>query len=195
MSSGFLENFWLLVPISRWEMPVFPPMDAHGLYDSIEPEIVSKICNTPTVSASCWICRKFWWAHMTLFGRVRDFSVRPIRSGRFNLANSIWPFRSEPFRSELFRSELFQSDRFGMAVSATGLFGHGTFRSRDISVRLWNLAEILHVHFLMQTCFHQRKVLFKKTTSMMQDPADNQHKHMIFIIINKQIKSLLTFCN
>jgi len=29
----------------------------------------------------------------------------------------------------------------------------------------------------------------------MQDPADNQHKHMIFIIINKQIKSLLTFCN
>jgi len=28
---------------------------------------------------------------------------------------------------------------------------------------------------------------------MIQDPAVNQHQHMIFIVISKQIKSLLTF--
>jgi len=39
----------------------------------------------------------------------------------FGLAYSVWPIRSEPFRS-------------------------GPFRSGVISVRLWNLAEILHVH-------------------------------------------------
>jgi len=32
---------------------------------------------------------------------------------------------------------------------------------------------------------------------MIQDPTVNQHQHMIFIIISKQIKSLSTstFCN
>jgi len=30
---------------------------------------------------------------------------------------------------------------------------------------------------------------------MIQDPAVNQHQHMIFIIISKQIKWLSTFCN
>jgi len=60
-----------------------------------------------------------------------------------------------------------------------------TFRSGDIAVRLWNLAEILHVHILMQTYLNQRKVLFKKTTDMIQDPAVNQHQHMIYIIISK----------
>jgi len=30
---------------------------------------------------------------------------------------------------------------------------------------------------------------------MIQDPTVNQHQHMVFIIIHKQIKSLLTFCN
>jgi len=39
---------------------------------------------------------------------------RTFRSGRVNLADSVWPFRSEPFRSEPFRP---------------GRFGHGTFRS------------------------------------------------------------------
>jgi len=29
---------------------------------------------------------------------------------------------------------------------------------------------------------------------MIQDPTDNQHQHMIFIIISKNIKSLSTFC-
>jgi len=58
-------------------------------------------------------------------------SVRPFRSGRFGLADVIWPIRSEPFRSGPFRS---------------GPFRSGPFRSGDISVRLWNLAEILHVH-------------------------------------------------
>jgi len=30
---------------------------------------------------------------------------------------------------------------------------------------------------------------------MIQDPIVNQHKHMIYITISKQIKSLSTFCN
>jgi len=30
---------------------------------------------------------------------------------------------------------------------------------------------------------------------MIQDTTVNQHQRMIFIIINKQIKSLSTFCN
>jgi len=37
----------------------------------------------------------------------------------------------------------------------------------------------------MQTYLNQRKVLFKKTTNMIQDPAVNQHQHMIYIIISK----------
>ena len=39
----------------------------------------------------------------------------------------------------------------------------------------------------MQTYLNQRKVLFKKTTNMIQDPTVNQHQHIIFIIISKQI--------
>jgi len=42
---------------------------------------------------------------------------------------------------------------------------------------------------------NQRKVLFKKTTNMIQDPTVNQHQHMIFIIITKHIYSLSTFFN
>ena len=42
------------------------------------------------------------------------YSVWPFRSGRFGLADSVCPFRSEPFRSKLFRY---------------GRFGRGTFRS------------------------------------------------------------------
>jgi len=64
-------------------------------------------------------------------------SVWPIRSGL-----SVWSIRSEPFRS-------------------------GPFRSGDISVRLWNLAEILHVHILMQTYLNQRELLLKQTTNMI----------------------------
>jgi len=30
---------------------------------------------------------------------------------------------------------------------------------------------------------------------MIQDPTVNQHQHMIFITISKQIKSISTFCN
>jgi len=30
---------------------------------------------------------------------------------------------------------------------------------------------------------------------MIQDPTVNQHQHMIFIIMSKQIKSASTFCN
>ena len=39
----------------------------------------------------------------------------------------------------------------------------------------------------MQTYLNQQEVLFKKTTNMIQDPTANQHQHMIFIIIGKQI--------
>ena len=54
-------------------------------------------------------------------------------------------------RSCAYGSATFRSGRSGLSH-----FGHGTFRSwsfqsRDISVRLWNLAEILYVHFLRQT--------------------------------------------
>ena len=35
----------------------------------------------------------------------------------------------------------------------------------------------------MQTYLNQRKVLFKTTRNMIQDPTVNQHQHMIFIII------------
>ena len=45
----------------------------------------------------------------------------------------------------------------------------------------------------MQIYLNQRKVLLKKTTNTIQDPTVNQHPHMIFIIISKQIKSLSTF--
>jgi len=71
---------------------------------------------------------------------------------------------------------------FVLAVSvwAVSVWGH--------LVRLWNLAEILHVHILMQTYLNQREVLSKKTTNMIQGPAVNQQQHMILIIISKQIK-------
>jgi len=47
----------------------------------------------------------------------------------------------------------------------------------------------------METYLNQPEVLFKKTTNMIQDPTVNQDQHMIYIIISKQINSLLTFCN
>jgi len=39
----------------------------------------------------------------------------------------------------------------------------------------------------MQTYLNQRKVLFKKTTNVIEDPTVNQHQHAIFIFISKQI--------
>jgi len=89
----------------------------------------------------------------------------------------------------------FWSRWFGLSRFGRGPFWSGPIQSGDILVRLWNLAEILHVHILMQTYLNQREVLFKNATNMIQDPTVNQHQHMIYIIINKQIKSLLTFCN
>jgi len=38
-----------------------------------------------------------------------------------------------------------------------------------------------------QLLLNQRKVLCKKTTNMIQDPTVNQHQHMIFIFISKEI--------
>jgi len=46
----------------------------------------------------------------------------------------------------------------------------------------------------MQTYINE-KFYLKKNTSMIQDPTVNQHQHMIFIIISKQIKLLSTFCD
>jgi len=89
----------------------------------------------------------------------------------------------------------FQSGRFGLSRFGHGTFRSWSFRSRDISVRLWNLGEILYVHFLMQTYLNQRIVVFKKNTNMIQDPTVNQHEHKIFVIISKHIKSLSTFSN
>ena len=40
----------------------------------------------------------------------------------------------------------------------------------------------------MQTFLNQRKVLFRKTTNMIQDPTVNQHEHMVWVILSKQIK-------
>ena len=90
-----------------------------------------------------------------------------------------------------FRSGRFGLGRFGLGHFRLGTFRSGPFRSGDISVRLWNLAEILHVHILMQTYLNQREVLLKNYKHGL---TVNQH-YMIFIIISKQNKSLLTFCN
>jgi len=40
-----------------------------------------------------------------------------------------------------------RSGRFGLSRLGHGTFRSWSFRSRDISVRIWNLAEILHVDF------------------------------------------------
>ena len=40
----------------------------------------------------------------------------------------------------------------------------------------------------MQTYLNQWKVLFKKTTNMIQDTTVNQYQHIIFITISKQLK-------
>jgi len=45
----------------------------------------------------------------------------------------------------------------------------------------------------MQTYLNQQKVQLKKSTNIIQDPTVNQHQHIIFIIISKQIKSLSIF--
>ena len=49
---------------------------------------------------------------------------------------------------------------FGKLLYPEQDFSVWSFRSRDFSVRLWNLAKILRVHFLMQTSLNQRKILF-----------------------------------
>ena len=54
-------------------------------------------------------------------------SVHELRSGRFGLAVSVWPIRSEPFRSEPFRS-----GRFGLAVSVMGHFGRDIFIHKEL---------------------------------------------------------------
>jgi len=135
--------------------------------DSIEPGGMLTKLQLENTRDGTWRFHSKYDQHAT---RSDIYQENPLLSGYWVRDFSAWPIRS-------------------------GRFGHGTFRSRGISVRLWHLAEILHVHFLTQTCLHQQKVLFKKTTNIIQDPTVNQHQHMIFIIISKQIKSLSTFCN
>ena len=89
-----------------------------------------------------------------------DRWVHRSRNRTFRLADSVWPIRS---------------GRFGLSRFGHGTFRSWSFRSQDISVRLWTLAGILHVNFLMQT--NQRKVLHKKITDMIQDPTVDQHQH------------------
>jgi len=71
------------------------------------------------------------------------------------------------------RCVTFRSGGFGLSCFSHRTYWSWSFRSQDISVRLWNLAEILYVHFLIQTYLNQRKVSLKTTTSMIQDPTVN----------------------
>jgi len=50
-------------------------------------------------------------------------------------------------------------------------FRSESFRSGDISVRLWNHAEILHVHILMQTYFKSTRSFTLKNGK--HDPRSN----------------------
>jgi len=90
--------------------------------------------------------------------RVNDFSPHVIFAVEWH---RIWDLGYATFRS----------GRFGPSRFGLGTFRSGTFRSGDISVRLWNLAEILHVHILMQTYLNQREVLLKK--NYKHDPRSN----------------------
>jgi len=60
------------------------------------------------------------------------------------------------------RNRTFWSGRFVLSRFGPGTFQSWSFRSRDILVRLWNLAEILHVKFSMQTYLNQRRFYLKK---------------------------------
>ena len=70
---------------------------------------------------------------------------RTFRSGRFDVADSVWLFRSEPFRSEPFRS-----GRFGLAVSVTGHFGWTKKSCRYLTLMqsraVWFKVYSLHHH-------------------------------------------------
>jgi len=88
-----------------------------------------------------------------------------VRSGTqlFGLADSVWAVSvTEQYSSVL-------------VVPVSRNFGQAMKSCRNLICSL-----------LMQTCLHRRKVLFKKTTNMIQDPTVNQHQHMIFVIISKQ---------
>jgi len=90
--------------------------------------------------------------------RVRDFSVRPIRSGRFglsrfclsrfglsrfDLADWVWPFRS---------GDILVTRHFGQTMKSC----------RNLTCSLFNA---------MQTGLHHQKVLFKKKHK--HDPTSN----------------------
>ena len=89
---------------------------------------------------------------LPLFTTTIRFRLR-IRVGTrlFGLVDSVWPFRSEPFWS--------------------GRFGHGTFWSRDVAVRIWNLAEILHVHLFYANVLKSTKGWISK--NYKHDPRSN----------------------
>jgi len=83
--------------------------------------------------------------------------------------------------------------------------GYATFRSGRSGLSRFGLETLRSEYEILQKSYmftffyanvlNQRKAEFPKTTNMIQDPAVNQHQHMIFIIISKQFKSLSTFCN
>ena len=75
------------------------------------------------------------------YTRLASTGVEQTGTRLFCLTDSVWPLRS---------------GRFGLNCFGLSRFGHGTFRSwsflsRDISVRLWNLAEILYGYVLKST--------------------------------------------
>jgi len=95
--------------------------------------------------------------------------------------------------TEKYGARLFGLADLVWAVSVTGLFGLGC-SDREMFQSGYEILQKSYVHFLMQTYLNQRKVLFENTANMFQDPIVNQHERItIFVIISKQIKSLLTF--
>jgi len=83
-------------------------------------------------------------------------------------------------------------------ISGTQLFGRSSRISLAVSVSR-------HFGLTMKSCRNLTWSLFYtnllkstkglKTANMIQDPTVNQHQHMVFIIISKQIKLISTFCN
>ena len=101
------------------------------------------------------------------------WNIQPAERGRednsskqlISLKDFGTPFLLQLIEKQIFgkfqkrRTRLFDLSRFGHET-----FQSWSFRSRGISVRLWNLAEILYVHFSMQTYLNQRKILLKLQT-------------------------------
>jgi len=83
----------------------------------------------------------------SLADSVSAVSVRQIRSGRFIWAVWVWAVSVWW--------------HFGLGRFSLGTFQSGPFQSADLSVKLWNLSEVLHVRILIQKYLNQQEVLFE----------------------------------